>query len=156
MLDSYLKILQESLEKKLEVLDHIDEVNHVQAEILKQGEFDMETFDQTVDEKDIYIKELNKLDDGFETLYDRVKEELIADRSRHAEQIKVLQKLIGQISDKSVSIQAQEERNKTLLEKYFARQRQDLGQARKSTRAAYGYYQSMSGAAASHFMDKKK
>lgn len=157
MLDSYLNILQESLEKKLEALKHIEEINHVQSETLRQEELDMETFDRTVDEKDIYVEELNKLDEGFETLYDRVKEELSADRSKYAVQIRHLQKLISEITDKSVSIQAEESRNKALLENYFARQRKDLGKVRKSSKAAYGYYQNMNNKKTdSFFLDKKK
>lgn len=157
MLDSYLNILQESLEKKLEALKHIEEINHVQSETLRQEELDMEAFDRTVDEKDIYVEELNKLDEGFETLYGRVKEELSADRSKYTVQIRHLQKLISEITDKSVSIQAEESRNKALLENYFARQRKDLGKVRKSSKAAYGYYQNMNNKKTdSLFLDKKK
>ena len=157
MLDSYLNILQESLEKKLEALKHIEEINHVQTEILKKEELDMEAYDRTVDEKDIYVEELNKLDEGFEALYDRVKEELLADKSKYAVQIKHLQELIGEITDKSVSIQAEESRNKALLESHFSRQRKDLGKVRKSSKAAYGYYKNMNNKKTdSFFLDKKK
>ena len=158
MLGSYLSILKESLEKKLEALGHIEEINAAQTDMLKKEEFDMEAFDATVDEKDIYIKELGKLDEGFETLYDRIKEELLENRSKYSELIKQLQSLIGEITDKSVSIQAQENRNKTMLEKYFAKERQNLGQMRKSTKAAYGYYQNVNNNVApdSYFVDKKK
>lgn len=157
MLDSYLNILRESLEKKLEVLGHIEEVNQVQTEILKKETFDMEAFDRTVDEKDIFVTELNKLDEGFETLYDRIKEELVADKGSYAGQIKHLQKLIGQITDKSVSIQTEESRNKAMLESYFAKERQGLGRVRKSSNAAYGYYKNLNGKSTdSFFMDQKK
>lgn len=157
MLDSYLNILQESLKKKLEALRHIEEINHVQTETLKKEELDMEAFDRTVDEKDIYVEELNKLDEGFETLYDRVKEELLADKSKYAVQIKHLQELIGEITDKSVSIQAEESRNKALLEGHFSKQRKDLGKVRRSSTAAYGYYKNMNKKQAdSFFLDKKK
>lgn len=158
MLGSYLNILKESLEKKLDALGHIEEINAVQADLLKKEAFDMEAFDATVDEKDIYIKELSKLDEGFETLYDRIKAELLENRSKHSALIKQLQELIGQITDKSVSIQAQESRNKSMLESFFAKERQNLGQMRKSTKAAYGYYQNVGNGVApdSYFVDKKK
>ena len=158
MLENYLSILKESLEKKLEVLGSIEEINSAQTEMLKSEEFNMEAFDATVDEKDIYIKELTKLDDGFETLYDRIKAELLENRSKHSGLIKQLQSLIGEITDKSVSIQAQESRNKAMLESYFSKERKSLGQVRKSTKAAYGYYQNMSNSSTpdSYFVDKKK
>lgn len=157
MLDNYLNILKESLEKKLEVLGYIEEINQVQAEILKREKLDMEAFDRTVDEKDTFVTELVKLDEGFETLYDRVKEELAGNKSSYAGQIKHLQKLISEITDKNVSIQAEESRNKTMLERHFTKERQGLGKVRKSSNAAYGYYKNMSGKQTdSVFLDKKK
>ncbi|MCM1231313.1 MAG: flagellar export chaperone FlgN [Ruminococcus flavefaciens] len=157
MLNNYLNILKESLEKKLEVLGHIEEISQVQTEILKSETLDMEAFDRTVDEKDTFVTELVKLDEGFESLYDRIKEELLDNRSDYAEQIKHLQKLVSEVTDKNVSIQAKESRNKAMLESYFAKERQDLGRVRKSSNAAYGYYKNMSGKQAdSVFLDKKK
>lgn len=158
MLGNYLNILEESLKKKMDVLNKIIEVNQVQAELLKRETFDTENFDSCVDEKDIYIEELDKLDEGFDSLYEKIKQELLLNKDKHAEQIKRLQKLITEITDKSVAIQAQESRNKAQVEQYFAAQRKDLGKVRKSSKAAYGYYKSMSGPAAadSRFMDTKK
>ena len=48
--------------------------------------------------------------------------------------------------------------NKALVEKYFTDQRKELGQVRKSSKAAYGYYQNMSksNTAPPQFMDTKK
>lgn len=158
MINNYLNILEDSLKKKLEVLKQIREVNEVQTEILKGESIDLEAFDQTVDEKDLYIGELTKLDEGFELLYDNVKEELVGNRQKYAEQIRCLQELITQITESSVSIQAQEARNKALVENCFRKERQNLGQSRKNSQAVYGYYQNMNNmkGAQSQFMDKKK
>ena len=158
MLGTYLNILKESLEKKIEALMSIEEIGNAQSELLKKESLDMEAFDRTVDEKDTYINELNKLDEGFETLYDKIKEELLEQKAQYAEQIKHLQELIGEITDKSVAIQAQESRNKALVEKHFTRERQELGKSRISSKAAYGYYKNMNKSTVvdSHFMDQKK
>lgn len=158
MINNYLNILEDSLKKKLEVLKRIREVNEVQTEILKGESVDLEAFDQTVDEKDLYIGELTKLDEGFELLYDNVKEELVGNRQKYAEQIHCLQELITQITESSVAIQAQEARNKALVENCFRKERQNLGQSRKNSQAVYGYYQNMNNikSAQSQFMDKKK
>lgn len=158
MINSYLNILEDSLKKKIEVLKSICEVNNAQTEILKKESVDLEAFDQTVDEKDLYIAELTKLDEGFEALYDNVKQELVGNRQKYAEQIKRMQELITQITDASVSIQAQESRNKALVENCFKRERQNLGQSRKNSQAVYGYYQNMNNMkeVQPQFMDKKK
>ena len=52
MLNSYLSILEDSLKKKLAVLEQIDEVSDVQTALLKEETFDLERFDATVDEKE--------------------------------------------------------------------------------------------------------
>lgn len=158
MLDTYLSVLQESLKKKITALKYIEEINNAQEEILKAEGFDMEAFDRTVDEKDSYINELNKLDEGFETLYEKIKAELLPNKAKYAVQIKQLQSLISEITDRSVTIQAQESRNKKMVEQKFARERQNLGRVRISSKAAYGYYQNMSksGGVNSRFMDEKK
>ena len=100
MLNSYLSILEDSLKKKLAVLEQIDEVSDVQTALLKEETFDLERFDATVDEKDAFIKQLSELDDGFETLYEKVREELLKDRRQYEQQIGRMQKLIGQITDR--------------------------------------------------------
>ena len=159
MLDNYLNILKESLEKKLLVLEHIREVNQAQTDIIKKEPPELEAFDKCVDEKDLYINELAELDEGFEALYDNIKQELLGKKAEYAPQIGELQRLISEITDQSVAIQAQEERNKSLVEACFKKERQSLGQVRKSSKAAYGYYSSMSqnkGPGDSRFMDTKK
>lgn len=158
MIDNYLNILEESLNKKIQVLKHIQELNEVQTNILKQEEADLEAFDRTVDEKGLCIDELTELDDGFESLYEKIKQELAGNRDKYADQIKRLQQLIAQVTDRSVAIQAQEARNKALVEKCFKRERQNLGKSRKNSKTVYGYYQNMNKnqIPASHFMDQKK
>lgn len=158
MINNYLNILEDSLKKKMEVLKRISEVNDAQTEVLKEESADLEAFDQMMEEKDQYIDELTKLDEGFESLYDNVKQELIGNRQKYADQIKRLQELITQITDASVSIQAQEARNKALVENCFKKKRQELGNSRKNSQAAYGYYQNMNNMKGiqPQFMDKKK
>lgn len=158
MIENYLNILEDSLKKKIEVLKSIHAANEVQTDLLKKEPVDLEAFDKTVDEKDLYINELTSLDDGFESLYEKVRQELDGNRERYAVQIKRMQGLITDITDRSVAIQAQEARNKALVEKCFKMERQSLGQSRKNSKAAYGYYQNMNNknVPQSHFMDQKK
>ncbi|MDE5907474.1 MAG: flagellar protein FliT [Lachnospiraceae bacterium] len=158
MIENYLNILEDSLKKKIDVLKRIQAANEIQTTILKKEPVDLEAFDKTVDEKDLYIEELTSLDDGFESLYEKVKQELDGNRSRYAEQIKRMQGLIADITDRSVAIQAQEARNKALVENCFKVERQNLGKSRKNSKAAYGYYQNMNNknVPQSHFMDQKK
>ena len=158
MIGSYLSVLEESLKKKIAVLTKIQEANLSQSELLKEEKLDVEQFDKYVDQKDVYIKELEKLDEGFESLYDKIREELLGNKSIYASQIKKIQDLISEVTEKSVAIQAQESRNRDAVTAYFNREKQALGQNRKSSKVAYGYYQSMDKAIreGSSYMDMKK
>lgn len=158
MIENYLQVLEESLHKKMDVLNGIEEANRRQEQILKEQPVSEDDFDKSIDEKGVFIDELNKLDEGFETLYGNIKEQLLEGREKYKEQIASLQKLITQVTEKSVSIQAQEARNKVLAEKFFADRKQELGNGRRSSKAAFDYYRNMnqSHVVMPQFMDRKK
>lgn len=158
MSKQYVTALEESLEKKIRVLDEINRISQLQAEVLAAQPVDFETFDRYVDDKDICIEKLNKLDEGFEILYDRVAQELKEDRSVYADQIVHMQEMISQITDKSMTIQALEERNKNAIGEVLSKERKELGQGKRSLNVAMSYYRNMSGSrtAPAQFMDKKK
>ena len=62
------------------------------------------------------------------------------------QKIRELQAKVAKVTELSVSVQAQEARNKKLVENYFARERAGIGQRRKNAKSAFDYYKSMSGA----------
>ena len=158
MTESYLNILQESLEKKLQVMAEIQKYSLLQQEIFQSEEADLEKYDEYVDKKDELLEKLTALDNGFETLYKGLSEELQGNRERYAGQIRRLQELVTKVTEDSVAIQAQEKRNKKLVEDYFRRARAGIAQNRRSSRAAYDYYRSMSGSGVetSQLYDTKK
>jgi hypothetical protein len=155
-MENYLEILADSLRKKSEVLDEIIQYNNKQENLLKQERVSLEEIDANMELKDGLIQKLTSLDDGFETLYERIKGQLLAQKDQYKMQIRQMQELISGITEKSVSIQAQEARNKQMIESYFARERGQLRQNRQVSKAAYGYYKSMSNGVSSQLMDQKK
>lgn len=158
MTENYLKVLEESLEKKLQIMAKIQEYNLRQQEIFQAQDVSLEEYDRCVDKKGALIDELTALDSGFETLYRNVEQELREDRQKYADQIKRLQDLVTRVTEESVKIQAQEARNKKQVEDYFRKERAGIAQNRKNSKAAYDYYRSMSGSgyAPSQFYDNKK
>ena len=158
MSGNYLTLLEESLRRKLQVMEEIQKYNMRQQEIFQSGEVDIDKFDEYVAEKGVLIDKLTALDSGFEKLYAKVSEELQGSREQYADQIRTLQGLVTQVTDRSVDIQAQEARNKKLVEDFFRRERDGIKIGRKSTKAAIGYYKTMSKTAvvAPQFMDSKK
>lgn len=158
MMENYLGILKESLQKKLKVLEEIAVYNQEQELLLRKEDVSMEELDENMNGKDDLIQKVAVLDEGFETLYDRIKEQLLADKDAYKDQISELQQLISQVTEKSVSIQAQEARNKKLLEDYFSKERGRLRQNRQSSKAAYNYYKSVNNTnlVMPQMMDQKK
>lgn len=158
MTENYLTLLEESLQKKLKVLDKIQDYNLRQQEVFQTGNAQLDRFDEYVAEKGALIEELTALDNGFESLYERVAEELKDNREKYAEQIKRLQELVTKVTESGVTIQAQEARNKQLIEKYFSKQRTGIKNGRVASKAAYDYYKNMNntGNVPPQFMDSKK
>ena len=157
-MESQLTILSESLDRKLEVLQKIQEYNKRQEEVFSADKVDISQFDAAVEEKQHLIDEVVRLDDGFEILYEKLAKELEGNRERYASQIKELQAKVAKVTELSVSVQAQEARNKKLIENYFAKERANIGQRRKNAKSAFDYYKSMSGAGyvAPQMYDNKK
>lgn len=158
MTGSYLTLLEESLRKKLQIMADIQAYNLRQQEIFQSNQADLDKFDEYVDEKGKLIDQLTALDNGFETLYANVAEELKGNRELYAQQIKTLQGLVTKVTEQSIAIQTQEIRNKKLVEDFFKKERDGIRMGRKTSKAAIGYYQTMSKSAvvAPQFMDSKK
>lgn len=155
---NYIDILLQSLEKKSKVLDEIMEANKKHAEIAAGEKFDPEAFDEVFDRKDELIKELDQLDKGFSTVYARVKDELINNKEAHRDKIARLQQLIGEITEKSMDIQAVEKRNQETLMNRMDVMKREVYQAKNTKKIAANYYKNMNGLGViePQFMDKKK
>lgn len=157
-MDNYLALLEESLRKKLQVLAEIQKYNLRQQKIFQSNQVDLDKFDEYVAEKGVLIDRLTALDSGFEKLYAKVAEELKTNRQQYAEQIKVLQALVTEVTETGVAVQAQEACNKKLIEDYFKRERDGIRMGRKTSKAAINYYKNMnkSSVVMPVFMDDKK
>ena len=158
MAEGYLQILIESLEKKNEVLDKVITLNQVQAEISSHQPMDMEAYDKTMDEKGELIDEINRLDDGFSSTYEIIKDKVQSEPDKYRKQVLVLQELIRSAVEKGVTIEAQEKRNRAALETVFRMKRQEIKQMKVSSTAATTYYKAMSriNTVDPQLMDRKK
>lgn len=147
-MESQLSILQESLTAKRQVLLEIQEYNRKQEAVFMAEEVDMSLFDEAIEEKERLIQKLSKLDDGFEVMYQKLARELQDNRERYAGKIRMLQQQIKEVTDLGISIQAQEARNKALIENYFSRERRNMHRTLQNSAKAYSFYKSMSGLSA--------
>lgn len=157
-MENYLSVLEDSLRKKLQILDELTTYTTQQQELLKSEELDYAAFDQLVEKKDPLVQMIMELDQGFETVYDRIKEQLIGHKEQYAVQIRTLQNLISELTDKSVKLQAMEQRNKTAVEQQFRKSREKIRQGRQNKQVALNYYKNMnhSDFVPPQFLDNKK
>ena len=155
---NYIRILRESLEKKERILRNLLDMTRQQEEYLAGSEFELDVFEEMLDVKNGMIEELNSVDDGFETVYERIREYLQSHQKELAEPIREMQNRVREITSLSVSLQALEERNRKKLEGIFASKQQEIKKFRQSSQMVNNYYQTMSGAGSYQpsFLDKKK
>lgn len=158
MTENYLQIMIECLEKKVTVLEQVSELDKRQLEIAMAQPMDLTAFDKTMDEKGVLIDELGKLDDGFTSTYDLVREEVSQEPEKYREQIARLQELIREAMDKGVSVEAQEKRNKAAMEAAISMKRKEIRSKKVSASAAIRYYNAVSkiNNVDPQLMDKKK
>ena len=158
MNQSGAQILLQSLEKKNELLDQMIDQNSMQERTLKQEEFDMDAFGEVLDRQSACVEELDKLDRGFEAVYERVREELMQNRERYRTEITRMKEQIQQITDKIVTLNAGNMRNKVLAENQFKKKRLAIGTGVSKNRVATNYYNSMNNLnyVSPQFYDNKK
>ncbi len=146
--DDYVQIMIESLSKKSDLLDEIIRKNEEQHECVTDKSFDevdWDSFNLIVEQKQQSIDRIVKMDEGFQTLYDRVKEQLNENKDKYAGQIKEIQRLISIITDQGARITTGEERNRKIIEKTFGNRKKEIKRTRNSLRVASSYAQTMSG-----------
>ena len=142
-MDNYLNVLKDSLVKKEKILIDLIDKSEEQAEVVKAEEVDWDDFTRLVDEKGVLVDEIMKLDDGFETLYAKIKEGLEENKDKYKETILEIKELIKSVTDKSATLQALEYKNKTIIEGAFANTRREIKQSKLGQKAAADYYNKM-------------
>jgi hypothetical protein len=127
--------------------------------MLEEKDFSVDKFDAAMEEKDKLINNLSILEDGFEALYQRVGTEFQTRSSEYQQYILRAQQLIRSITEKSVSLQVLEAKNKEKLLSFLAGKRQEIRSFKTNSHVADRYQQNMSNQhqeGQSYFLDKKK
>lgn len=149
--------MAESLIIKKGILEKLVVLNDEQEIIASQEEFDEVAFHDNVDKKAELIDEMVKLDEGFNSLFARVKEQLDENRQKYSDEIAAMQELIRSITDLAASVEAKENRNRVLVQNKFMAMRKEVQNAKRSTQMANTYYKNMNKLNYEpQFMDKKK
>lgn len=155
----YVKMLEDSLVKKVELLKQLQGLNLEQREILENYETTPEELDENIDKKSNIIDRLDKMDEGFQSVYDKIKDDLVSNKEEYAPEIKHMQELITQITDLSADVQAKELQNKDIATARFTHIRSQIRETKHGQKAVASYYASMmnnTGYEGAQFWDQKK
>ena len=142
---SYVRILRESLEKKVELLTLIERENQIQNRVLSDPAADPDDFQATIDNKDKWITDISTLDNGFASIFEKVKPLLSTQKDKYRDEIRMMKDLVRQITDLTSRIERQEKENYLLAQQKFAGVRQQAQKIRRSQNAVSSYYKSMNG-----------
>ena len=155
---NYITILVDSLNKKIKLLEYILVENKRQQLSVSSEKMDEELFEETMAKKEDYINQINEIDQGFETVYHHVQEELSVNAGQSKGEISELKELISVITQKSMEVQLSEKRNEQLITKKFSDIRKDIHKSKNVSKVATDYYKAMSktGVVEPQFLDKKK
>ncbi|MDE7299158.1 MAG: hypothetical protein K2N94_10075 [Lachnospiraceae bacterium] len=153
-----MDMLEKCLVCKKELLKKIYEATREQEAILDTEPFSDEAFESTLQTKEELIALLAQYDEGFENTFGRVRDEVLADRESYRTRIESMQKLITELTEQGVRIQALEQKNRLKLEVYLNSRKQEIKAFNVSSRTVSNYYKSMTGAGKgeAYFMDKKR
>lgn len=140
---TYVNIMRESLERKQRYLTEILKLTNEQSVIATAEKFDEEQFSELVEKKDVLIDNLNEIDKGFSSVYDRVRIEIQRDPVAYRDELLAIQNLIRICVDLGMQIEAVEERNRAVMEQVFSAKFQGVRQMKQSKTVANKYYKSM-------------
>lgn len=157
-LESLLQILQDSLEKKVVLLTAIEEKSKEQEKLIKKDNFTFKEIDENMDAKSALIEKLTLLDSGFETLYAKIREELLENKDQYRVQIEEIQNLIVEVTARGASIEAIEARNKAAIEAYFKKEKRIIQNKKNVSSVAQNYYKTAKNLnnIPPQFLDQKK
>ena len=158
----YITILSDSLKKKMDVLQDILNLTKEQGQILSEQDtekIDVDGFDRIVEKKDELLKEMQELDNGFDSVYKKIGKILADNKDTYKSAILQMQNLIRSITDIGVQLESLEQQNKTKFNTFIRNKRHAINDFKQSNRVATSYYQNMSNQHRvwqSHFLDQKK
>ncbi|SFH74522.1 hypothetical protein SAMN04487830_10719 [Pseudobutyrivibrio sp. OR37] len=155
----YVVMLRESLEKKADVLRVLTIRNKEQEAILKNPNSTPDDLEKNMNMKAELIERIVMLDDGFEQLFNRVKDIIEADRETYADEIRLMQDLIKKVTALTADVEASEYRNKEYAKTRFANIKKEAREIKKSSDVVSSYYRHMMSpqtTADPAFVDKKK
>ena len=140
---SYISIMIQCLKKKEGILDQIIQHNEKQAGLFLDVGLDPDVLEKSIEEKGALIRSLDLLDDGFQQTFERMREELTQNREQYRDEIRQMQQLITSITEKSNTIQVQEQKNKKAADEHFTSVHRQINQTKANFAKVSQYYRNV-------------
>lgn len=142
----YIDMMVDTLQRKKNILMFLLEKTRQQETLLKDDEMNPDDFQALIDEKGTKIELLNQMDEGFDALFRSVEQEITSNREEYKEEILEMQKLIREVSELGIQVQALEHQNSGHFKVYLANQRKKIRDFHVNHRTASSYYKNMANA----------
>ena len=97
--ENYLQIMIDSLVQKEELLKQIVDYNEKQQAIITAAELDDQAFEQNLSDKGELVEEILKLDEGFNSVFNRVKDEVQHNKAKFKQPLQRLKELVSAVTD---------------------------------------------------------
>ena len=156
--ENYVQVLIDTINKKEETLRRILEITEEQEQISKAEVYDSDRMEKTLNDKEIQIARLNYLDDGFQSVYDRVSSDIRNHIEQYRESVSVLQDKIRICTELGNAIRVLEERNRNRLSQLFSKTKKEYSVSKNKANVAQNYFKTMHNSKImdAYFVDKKK
>lgn len=157
-MDTYVDVLLTSLKKKEQVLGKLDRVVEKEDKALKNPDASVDELNELEQQKGDLLAEMEQLEIGFEKVYERAGEELSKERQKYRPQIEQMQSYIKSITDLTVKIKAQEERNRQYMEAFLQNKKKEIRQYNVGNQrmTQYSQHSADSVMGKSYFLNHKK
>ncbi|MDE6759361.1 MAG: hypothetical protein K2J90_01635 [Lachnospiraceae bacterium] len=155
---NYVQVLIDTITKKEETLRKILEITKQQEVISKQDTYASEDMEKTLNEKEIQISRLNYLDEGFQSVYERVSSEIRNHIDVYKQDVLVLQDKIRICTEIGNEIMVLEERNRNRFNTLFSKAHTDYSTVKSKASVAQNYFKTMNNSKVmdAYFVDKKQ
>ncbi len=156
--DNYIAILKDTLEKKQDALKNILQLTKEQEILSKQASYDEPKMERLLNEKEMQIARVNTLDEGFQSVYDRVRIEVKEHPDQYAEDVRQLQDVIRICTDLGNEIMVLEERNRSRFGVLFSNAKSHYSASKTKANVAQHYHKTMNNTKImdAYFVDKKQ
>ena len=160
----YIAALEDSLQKKAEVMTELLSLTRQQQQVLEQEDFrkdsaGMDEFDELVARKETLLTQIAELDRGFDSIFAKSGNALKTQKDRYRDRILQMQNAIRSITDDGVRIQGLEQRNRQVFLTKISGAKKEIRDFKVNNKTAATYYQNMANqhhAWQTYFLDQKK